>query len=61
MFQQKVFSLMECMKSCVIAPTLHSSNWRVFAETLEFIRFHMKFHVKSAEFHEYELLGDHQV
>ena len=25
------------MKSLVIAPTLHSSNWRVFAETLAFI------------------------
>ena len=35
-----------------------------FAETVEFIRFHMKstrFHLKSTGFHEYELLGDHQV
>ena len=31
------------MKSLVIASTLHSSNWRVFAETLAFIRFWVDF------------------
>ena len=31
------------LKSLVIAPTLHSSNWRVFAETLAFIRFWVDF------------------
>ena len=31
------WNLVDFMKSLVIAPTLHSSNWRVFAETLAFI------------------------
>ena len=33
------WNLVDFMKSLVIAPTLHSSNWRVFAETLSFIIF----------------------
>ena len=32
-----MWNLVDFMKSLVIAPTLHSSNWRVFAETLAFI------------------------
>ena len=32
-----MWSLADLMKSLVTAPTLHSSNWRVFAETLAFI------------------------
>ena len=31
------WNLVDFMKSLVIAPTLHSSNWKVFAETLAFI------------------------
>ena len=31
------WNMVDFMKSLVIAPTLHSSNWRVFAETLAFI------------------------
>ena len=31
------WNLVDFMKFLVIAPTLHSSNWRVFAETLPFI------------------------
>ena len=33
------WNLVDFMKFLVIAPTLHSSNWRVFAETLAFIIF----------------------
>ena len=32
-----MWNQVDFMKSLVIAPTLHSSNWRVFAETLAFI------------------------
>ena len=32
-----MWNLADFMKSLIIAPTLHSSNWRVFAETLAFI------------------------
>ena len=32
-----MWNLADFMKSLVTAPTLHSSNWRVFAETLAFI------------------------
>ena len=45
------------MKSKVIAPLLHSSNWIVFVETSEFIRFWVDFtwnpldFMKSAGFH----------
>ena len=36
-YQISGWNLVDFMKSLVIAPTLHSSNWRVFAETLAFI------------------------
>ena len=48
------WNLVDFMKSLVIAPTLHSSNWRVFAETLAFIiwvDFTGKIWVKSTRFH----------
>ena len=47
------WNLVDFMKSLVIAPTLHSSNWRVFAETLAFIiwvDFTGEIWVKSADF-----------
>ena len=37
MHQTSGWNLVDFMKSLVIAPTLHSSNWRVFAKTLAFI------------------------
>ena len=52
------WNLVDFMKSLVIAPTLHSSNWRVFAETLAFIicvDFTGEIWVKSGGFH--EILG----
>ena len=50
---------LDFMKSLVIAPTLHSSNWRVFAETLAFIiwvDFIGEIWVKSAIFHGWNLV-----
>ena len=41
------WNLVDFMKSLVIAPTLHSSNWRVFPETLAFYNFGWISQVKS--------------
>ena len=48
-----MWNLADFMKSLVIAPTLHSSNWRVFAETLAFIIW--------GEFHRWNLGEIHQI
>ena len=47
------WNLVDFMKSLVIAPTLHSSNWRVFAETLAFI--------SLGGFHRWNLGEIHQI
>ena len=62
------------VKSRVIAPLLHTSNWIVLVETSDFIRLWVdftwnpldfmksaRFHLKSARFHECELLHGDQV
>ena len=46
------WNLVDFMKSLVIAPTLHSSNWRVFAETLAVIGFWVNFTWNLGEIHQ---------